>query len=774
MRKTIEINIESELNNTTKTILDMVKTTADASIKNYLRAIAEKNMDIVSYYYQQSKTGVLTEEEAKERAGKILLSQTIGKTGYIFVWDIKNAPKSIILAVHPKIRGENVAYVDFVQTGATMKNGYIDYKWKNPGEKEARDKAMYLAYFEPWQWVIAASSYREEFANLVNIDYFRNSILSIRFGRTGYPYILDSSGNIIVHPTVSGNAYDVKDSTGRKFVKEICAQKNGKITYTWRNSGAEAFREKLAVFNYIPEFDWIVASSRDLGEIYAPLNLMRNIIFAIFFTALVFLFLLSFWYASYIMNNLNRLIRCFQKGSTGDLRVRVSQISEDEFGRLSQYFNDFMEKLDIYNQALQREIKERKEAEESLKKEKNTLFFILENHPSGVSVIGRDGVYRYVNPEFTIITGYTLSDVSTGRDWFQKAYPDPEYRKKVLKTWKKDSREEGKGADVEFTIMCKDGSEKDIEFRMTYLKDFSITVMNDITARKQAEYLLKKSEERYRTLFEGSKDAIYITTKEGRFIDFNQAYLELFGYTNEEMAVLKAKNTYANPDDRFTFKKTIEEKGSVRDYEVKLRRKDGLQMDCIIAAIPRYADDMSISGYQGIIRDITEKKQMEERFRTLSIVDDLTGLYNRRGFFTLAQQQMKVTERTKKNMLLFFIDLDKMKQINDTLGHKEGDKALIEVATILKEVFRESDIIGRMGGDEFAILAIDTNDETREVLINRLHNILDDYNKTEGRKYQPSLSIGIAHYDPEKPSSLDELMAQADTLMYEEKRNKRH
>ena len=124
-------------------------------------------------------------------------------------------------------------------------------------------------------------------------------------------------------------------------------------------------------------------------------------------------------------------------------------------------------------------------------------------------------------------------------------------------------------------------------------------------------------------------------------------------------------------------------------------------------------------------------------------------------------------------MLLFFADLDKMKQINDTLGHQEGDKALTEIATILKEVFRESDIIGRMGGDEFAILAIDTTDETREVLINRLHNILDNYNRPEGRNYQLSLSIGIAHYDPEKPSSLDELMAQADELMYEEKRRKR-
>ncbi len=289
--------------------------------------------------------------------------------------------------------------------------------------------------------------------------------------------------------------------------------------------------------------------------------------------------------------------------------------------------------------------------------------------------------------------------------------------------------------------------------------------------RKHAEKALKDGEQKFRTLFEDSRDAIYITTKDGRFIDFNHAYLELFGYSREEMKDLLVKDTYMNPAERDTFRKKIEGKGSVRDYEVKLRKKNGQEMDCLITAVTRY-DDSEISGYQGIIRDITEKKQMEEKLRTLSIVDDLTGLYNRRGFFTLTQQQIKVADRTKKSMLLFFIDLDKMKQINDVLGHQEGDKAIVEVAKILKEVFRESDIIGRIGGDEFAILAIDTTDETKDVLMKRLDDYLDDCNREEGRNYQLSLSIGISRYNPEKPSTLDKLMAQADMLMYDEKKKK--
>jgi diguanylate cyclase (GGDEF)-like protein/PAS domain S-box-containing protein len=302
-----------------------------------------------------------------------------------------------------------------------------------------------------------------------------------------------------------------------------------------------------------------------------------------------------------------------------------------------------------------------------------------------------------------------------------------------------------------------------------------VVLYTDITERKIMESKMQESEQKFRTLFEDSKDAIYITTKEGRFIDFNQAYLKLFGYTKEEMVTIHVKDIYMNSADRDMFKKTIEEKGSVRDYVVKLRRKDGQQMDCIITATTRYAYvDGSISGYQGIIRDVAEQKRLEQQLHTMSLTDELTGLYNRRGFFTLAQQQLKVADRTKKDLLLFFVDLDKMKQINDTLGHQEGDNALVEIATILKEVFRESDIIGRMGGDEFAILAINTTDETGEIFIMRLHNTLDNYNRLEGRNYQLSLSIGIAHYDPETPAALDELMAQADTLMYEEKKRKQN
>ena len=125
-------------------------------------------------------------------------------------------------------------------------------------------------------------------------------------------------------------------------------------------------------------------------------------------------------------------------------------------------------------------------------------------------------------------------------------------------------------------------------------------------------------------------------------------------------------------------------------------------------------------------------------------------------------------------MQLYFADLDGLKWINDTLGHDEGDKALIEAAAVFKETFRTSDIIARLGGDEYAVLAVDINEANSEIFTARLQSLIDTRNNQENRKYKLSISVGCSYYDPENPCSIDELMASADKLMYEQKQNKKN
>ncbi len=221
------------------------------------------------------------------------------------------------------------------------------------------------------------------------------------------------------------------------------------------------------------------------------------------------------------------------------------------------------------------------------------------------------------------------------------------------------------------------------------------------------------------------------------------------------------------------------ERALSQDSEVPVIVLTGLADETLgVIAVQKGAQDYLIKGSVDsnlLIRSVRyaiERKRMQEQLRGLTLIDDLTGLYNRRGFIALGEQQLKIASRVKKGMLLFFIDLDGMKQINDTLGHKEGDLALIGTAEILKEVFREADIIARIGGDEFVALAIDTDDSTVEILTERINGKLYSYNAKGDHPYRLSLSMGITRYDPESTYAINELLAEADKLMYAQKRSK--
>lgn len=156
---------------------------------------------------------------------------------------------------------------------------------------------------------------------------------------------------------------------------------------------------------------------------------------------------------------------------------------------------------------------------------------------------------------------------------------------------------------------------------------------------------------------------------------------------------------------------------------------------------------------------------------SLALSDDLTGLYNRRGFLAAAAQQLKLARRESHDSLLFFADVDNLKAINDSYGHKEGDLTLVRVADVLESTFRDSDVLGRLGGDEFIALAPKSSSYDRVTILRRLTRNLAQVNSGDHR-YEISLSIGVARFDPLRPVSLADLVAQADRSMYEQKMNR--
>ncbi len=173
------------------------------------------------------------------------------------------------------------------------------------------------------------------------------------------------------------------------------------------------------------------------------------------------------------------------------------------------------------------------------------------------------------------------------------------------------------------------------------------------------------------------------------------------------------------------------------------------------------------------VRYSIERHRLLAALRSLSLIDGLTELYNRRGFNDLGEQYLKLALRSSRPVALIYLDIDRFKTINDTLGHHVGDRALLCVADTLRDAFRRSDIVARMSGDEFAVLAFETSKENAEMLVQRLRAELAELNEHTQERFKLSLSIGLARHNGDEAVVLDELLKQADEAMYEEKRIKR-
>jgi diguanylate cyclase (GGDEF)-like protein len=203
-------------------------------------------------------------------------------------------------------------------------------------------------------------------------------------------------------------------------------------------------------------------------------------------------------------------------------------------------------------------------------------------------------------------------------------------------------------------------------------------------------------------------------------------------------------------------------------------RSEDAELDQILSVL----EEISNSAKSGVLntRDLHSALQraascavkqslLDRQVRSLAITDELTGLYNRRGFLASATHQLKLAHRNTQDVLLLFCDVDNLKGINDSFGHREGDLAIIRAADALEETLRDSDIIARLGGDEFAVLASEASIPNRQVIVPRVEKSLEKANAEEPR-YELSFSIGVARFDPETTSSLGELMAGADKDMY--------
>ena len=311
--------------------------------------------------------------------------------------------------------------------------------------------------------------------------------------------------------------------------------------------------------------------------------------------------------------------------------------------------------------------------------------------------------------------------------------------------------------------------------RTAKLRKTNEELQGEIAERKQAEEALRKSEERYRLIVEYANEIICQTDVKGHFTFINPTAIRLTGYSEEEL-IGKGyreliRKDYWDDAGRF-YRLQLIKKIPNTYYEFPMITKEGKEV-WIGQNVQLLINDDKVVGFQTVSRDITARVKKEEQLRSMVFTDSLTHLYNRRGFLNLAEHLLKSAERLHTKLLLAYIDLDNIKFINDTFGHEHGDAVLIDTAHILRNTFRKSDVICRIGGDEYAVLAANFDESYPQNIIDRLQYYIDKQNRKRNKQYKISMSMGFAFYDPAAPCSLDVLMARADQSMYEQKKTRK-
>ena len=306
------------------------------------------------------------------------------------------------------------------------------------------------------------------------------------------------------------------------------------------------------------------------------------------------------------------------------------------------------------------------------------------------------------------------------------------------------------------------------ELRRTRTRIAELEILERVHDRLQDD--LRRSEDRFRSLVDSTDDSIYVVDGECNYLFMNKKHLKRLSLMSEDQVIGKNYRDFHSAAETRDFQASIDavfRSGRSVHHEYQAERD---QKFFIRTLSPVRDASNAVTAVTAISKEITERKQMEEQLRALSLTDELTSLHNRRGFFTLVKQELRMANRLGKDALLFSVDMDDLKVINDTFGHQAGDDAIRGAADLIRRNFRESDIIARIGGDEFVVFLIEYVPIEPDLLASRLQDIMNSYNSPGTNPYTLSLSIGWSRYDPGNPTSIEELMHEADRNMYERKR----
>jgi len=400
----------------------------------------------------------------------------------------------------------------------------------------------------------------------------------------------------------------------------------------------------------------------------------------------------------------------------------------------------------------------------------------LEAAANAIVITNHGGEIVWVNRAFTTMTGYSKEEALGNNLRMLKSGQQPQSYYADL--WSTISS--GRVWHGELVNRRKDGSSYTEEMTITPVtrdldnpaNRYFIAIKQDITERKQIERAFREAEEKYRAIFEDAVVGIFRSTPGGRYVDVNPSMARMLGYASPSELVASitdiSRQVYVDPKRREELKRLLREQTTVKNFECAVYRKDGSKM-WFSANMRSVSENGVVVGYEGTNEDITDRKVAEERVQYLAYYDALTGLPNR----TLLQDRLTKAladgRRQRYKIALLFLDLDRFKDINDSLGHSIGDLFLQEVAERLKRFAREQDTAARLGGDEFLIMLTHIGDVSdAAVAAERLMDAMNAEFVIEGHSLNVSCSIGISIF-PEHGADCEPLIKNADAAMYSAK-----
>jgi diguanylate cyclase (GGDEF)-like protein/PAS domain S-box-containing protein len=376
------------------------------------------------------------------------------------------------------------------------------------------------------------------------------------------------------------------------------------------------------------------------------------------------------------------------------------------------------------------------------------------------------------------VTGYDVSQLLQNHSVAFESLKHPEDQLWVGEAMRQALKDRG-AFDLEYRLIHADGRVRWVWDRGVGVYDTHGNVLaiegliHDVTSRKDAEQGQREAERRYRGLFDNALEGIFRTTIDGRYLGANPALANIYGFDSPEELIASLQNIarelYVDPERRLEFMRIITSRGTIAGFESQVYRKNG---DIIwISENARVVVDENgaVEGYEGTVEDITERKLYQSRIEQQANFDPLTGLANRSLLQDRLGQAILTAASFNTGLAVAFIDLDRFKFINDTLGHHVGDEMLKIMAARLRACVHERDTVARLGGDEFVLLlnSPGSADEVRSVLERMLTTVTQPWITDHG-EYQVTCSIGIALY-PDDGADAQTLLKHADSAMYRAK-----